>query len=64
MFLVLVFIWAFAMIAGLTTVWILTWAIRNGEFQNLHAGARSIFSPDEPEGHVTDSFPTPRKARS
>jgi nitrogen fixation-related uncharacterized protein len=61
MFFVLAFIWAFAIIAGVTTVWILTWAIRNGEFRDLRAGARSIFSADEPIGQVTDFFPGARK---
>lgn len=57
MFFVFVFIWAFAIIAGITTVWLLAWAIRNGEFQNLRAGARSIYDDEEPEGKVTDYFP-------
>jgi nitrogen fixation-related uncharacterized protein len=57
MFFVFVFIWSFAMIAGITTVWLLGWAIKSGEFQNLRAGARSIFDEEEPEGRVTDYFP-------
>ena len=57
MFFVFVFIWSFALIAGMTTVWLLAWAIRNGEFRDLRAGARSIFDDDEPVGFVTDYFP-------
>jgi len=57
MFYVFVFIWAFAMLAGITMVWLLAWAIRNGEFTNLRQGARSIFDDLEPEGVVTDYFP-------
>lgn len=57
MFFVFIFIWAFAMLAGITTVWLLAWAVRNGEFRDLKAGARSIFNEEEPEGVVTDYFP-------
>ncbi len=57
MFFVFVFIWSFAIVAGATTVWILAWAIKQGEFKDLRAGARSIFSEEEPVGLVTDYFP-------
>lgn len=57
MFYVFVFIWGFALVAGITMVWLLAWAIRQGEFKNLRSGARSIFSEDEPVGMVTDYFP-------
>jgi nitrogen fixation-related uncharacterized protein len=57
MFFVFVFIWSFAIVAGATTVWILAWAIKQGEFKDLRAGARSIFSDEEPVGMVTDYFP-------
>ena len=57
MFYVFVFIWGFAILAGITMVWLLAWAIRQGEFKNLRSGARSIFSEDEPVGMVTDYFP-------
>ena len=57
MFYVFVFIWGFALVAGITMVWLLAWAIRQGEFKNLRSGARSIFSEDEPVGMVTDHFP-------
>ena len=57
MFYVFVFIWGFALVAGITAVWLLAWAIRNGEFENMRAGARSIFDEFEPEGRVTDYFP-------
>lgn len=57
MFQVFLFIWAFAIVAGITMVWLLAWAIQNGEFKNLRAGARSIFDEEEPEGMVTDYFP-------
>ncbi|GAB4359751.1 MAG: hypothetical protein OHK0021_03940 [Bryobacter sp.] len=58
MFFVFVFIWSFAIVAGATTVWILAWAIRKGEFRDLRAGARSIFDEEEPVGFVTDYFPS------
>lgn len=57
MFLVLAFIWAFAMAAGISTVAVLVWAIKKGEFRDLRAGARSIFDENEPLGLVTDCFP-------
>ncbi|MCX6613870.1 MAG: hypothetical protein NTW74_23865 [Acidobacteria bacterium] len=52
-----IFIWAFALIAGVTMVWLLAWAIKQGEFKNLRQGARSIFDDEEPVGMVTDYFP-------
>jgi nitrogen fixation-related uncharacterized protein len=57
MFFVFMFIWAFAIFAGITMVWLLAWAIRRGEFQNLRDGARMIFDDAEPIGMVTDCFP-------
>jgi nitrogen fixation-related uncharacterized protein len=57
MFYVFIFIWAFALIAGVTMVWLLAWAIKQGEFKNLRQGARSIFDDEEPVGMVTDYFP-------
>ena len=57
MFFVFMFIWAFAIFAGITMVWLLAWAIRKGEFQNLRDGARMIFDDSEPIGTVTDCFP-------
>jgi nitrogen fixation-related uncharacterized protein len=60
MFYVFMFIWSFALVAGITTVWLLAWAIRQGEFKDLRAGARSIFDDQEPEGMVTDYFPGQR----
>lgn len=57
MFYVFVFIWGFAMVAGITMVWLLAWAIRKGEFKDLRSGARSIFDEEEPVGMVTDYFP-------
>jgi len=40
-----------------TTVFIFGWAARTGQFSDLNAGAKTVFSPDEPEGESTDSFP-------
>ncbi|MBY0507943.1 MAG: hypothetical protein K2X03_28785 [Bryobacteraceae bacterium] len=51
------FIWSFALISGITMVWLLAWAIRRGEFQNMREGARMIFDDQEPAGLVTDHFP-------
>ena len=57
MLFVFMFIWSFALIAGVTMVWLLAWAIRRGEFQDLRAGSRMIFDEGEPIGMVTDRFP-------
>jgi cbb3-type cytochrome oxidase maturation protein len=50
-------IWSSAVILGLSAVWGLVWAIRNGQFQGLRQGAESIFDEDEPVGMPTDAFP-------
>ena len=57
MFFVFLFIWTFALVAGVTMVWLLAWAIRRGEFRNLRQNSRMIFDAEEPEGVVTDRFP-------
>lgn len=57
LFFVFVFIWTFALIAGITMVWLLAWAIKRGEFTNLREGSRMIFDEGEPIGEVTDHFP-------
>ena len=62
MFFVFIFIWSFALFAGITMVWLLAWAIRRGEFNNLRDASRMIFDEDEPEGMVTDHFPETLKA--
>ena len=57
MFFVCVFIWGFALIAGITMVWLLAWAVRRGEFKNPRDAAKMIFDAEEPIGLVTDHFP-------
>jgi cbb3-type cytochrome oxidase maturation protein len=44
-------------IFGGAAVLALSWAVRDGQFQNFDRGARSIFGPDEPVGERTDQFP-------
>ena len=46
-------------LVGLTlaAVFAFGWAARRGQFRDVNAGARIIFTPDEPEGRPTDSFP-------
>jgi cbb3-type cytochrome oxidase maturation protein len=46
-------------VAGLTVVALLAfgWAVKNGQFSDFEAGARSIFDEEEPVGTVTDAFP-------
>lgn len=40
-----------------SSIYALYWSAKQGHFQNLDAGARSIFTPEEPEGQQTDYFP-------
>lgn len=66
MFFVFMFIWTFALVAGISMVWLLAWAIKRGEFKDLRGAARMIFDESEPIGVVTDFFPgagpgSPRK---
>ncbi len=39
----------------------LSWAIKDGQFENFDRGAKSIFAPDEPIGEPTDWFPDNNK---
>ncbi|OIO59657.1 MAG: hypothetical protein COZ46_05020 [Verrucomicrobia bacterium CG_4_10_14_3_um_filter_43_23] len=39
----------------------MTWAAKNGQFQNLEEASRSIFDEDEPEGRQIDFFPGKNK---
>ena len=57
MLFVFMFIWSFALFAGVTMVWLLAWAIKRGEFENLRESSRMIFDQAEPIGVVTDHFP-------
>lgn len=41
-------------------IYALYWAKQNNQFENLEDSARVIFDEDEPEGKVTDAFPSPR----
>ena len=42
---------------GGAAVLALSWAFRNGQFDNFDQGSKSIFGPDEPIGEPTDAFP-------
>lgn len=44
-------------IFGGAAVLALSWAVRDGQFENFERSARSIFDPDEPVGMITDHFP-------
>lgn len=47
-----------------STIYALYWSAKRGHFQDLEAGARSVFTEDEPEGEQTDFFPGKDKAVS
>ena len=53
-------IWLFMIALGVTAVVALVWAIRTGQFRDLQSGAYMIFDEDEPEGEMTDAFPSER----
>jgi hypothetical protein len=40
-------IWAFMLLAGISVVWALVWALRRGGLKNTEAQAASIFEADE-----------------
>jgi hypothetical protein len=42
---------------GGAAVLALSWAFRDGQFNNFDQGSKSIFGPDEPIGEPTDAFP-------
>ncbi len=56
-----ILMWGCMLAFGGSAILALLWAIRNGEFNNLQAGAASIFDKDEPIGVVTDAFPEERR---
>lgn len=53
----------FASLFFLAAAYALHWAHKKGQLSNLEEGARSIFDEDEPEGEITDQFPTKAKNR-
>jgi nitrogen fixation-related uncharacterized protein len=50
-------IWGFAAVCGVTAVYGLTWAVKNGQLRRFGEGATSIFDDEEPVGRMTDTFP-------
>ena len=44
-------------IVAVACVLALSWAVRDGQFENFERSARTIFDPDEPIGRLTDRFP-------
>ncbi len=55
-----VLVWGFAALCGLSAVYGLVWAVRNGQVRDFARGAASIFDDDEPIGEMTDRFPGER----
>lgn len=60
MTLMVIVIWGFAALCGLSAIYGLIWAIRSGQMRNFGGGATSIFDDEEPVGKVTDRFPSSR----
>lgn len=40
-----------------SAVYALFWASKNGQLEEFEASAKTIFTEEEPEGEVIDSFP-------
>lgn len=40
-----------------TSILVLYWCTKTGQFKDFEKGARSIFTEEEPEGLQTDFFP-------
>ena len=55
-----VLVWGFAALCGLSAVYGLVWAVRNGQVRDFRRGAASIFDDEEPIGTMTDFFPGER----
>lgn len=45
------------------TVAILYWSAKNGQLKNFDSQAKTIFTKEEPEGEVSDTFPVRRKSQ-
>jgi nitrogen fixation-related uncharacterized protein len=45
----------------LVAVSALYWSARKGQLRNFDSQAKTIFTEEEPEGEVSDSFPTKKK---
>ena len=46
-----------------TAVGALYWSAKRGQMKNLNEQARTIFTEEEPEGEITDSFPDKKRKR-
>lgn len=53
----LIIIVSFAALLLLSAAYALFWASRSGQLKDFEEGAKSIFSDEEPEGEMLDSFP-------
>jgi nitrogen fixation-related uncharacterized protein len=46
------------------TIIVLYWSAKKGHLRNFDAQAKTIFTEEEPEGEVSDTFPESRKFSS
>lgn len=46
------------------TVAVLFWSAKKGHLRNFDAQSKSIFTEEEPEGEVSDTFPDSQKSSS
>jgi nitrogen fixation-related uncharacterized protein len=45
------------------TVTMLYWSAKKGHLRNFDAQAKTIFTDEEPEGEISDSFPANKSSR-
>ena len=45
----------------ISAIYALWWAAKTGQFHKMEQGAKTIFTPEEPEGTQTDFFPQAKK---
>tara|TARA_R100000027_G_scaffold47114_1_gene35917 strand:- start:12458 stop:12679 length:222 start_codon:yes stop_codon:yes gene_type:complete len=45
-----------------SAIYALFWASKNGQLENFDKNAKSIFTEEEPEGEVIDTFPSRKSA--
>ncbi len=46
-----------------SAIYALFWASKNGQLDNFEKGAKTIFTEEEPEGEVIDSFPDKKSSK-
>ena len=61
---ILTILFVFGALLFASAVYALHWAAKNGQFDDFEKGAKTIFTEEEPEGELLDSFPGKNKRSS